>query len=511
MEDERFGSDPLVRRLYEFEEQIEDASLNLNPTTRSLWKYRRQVTVEHLGNAFQQADESFDKNQHKILRAFLKQEHKLRCVQFLPDIVRLQRLLMDRFHRRIDRTDAEKFTIQLFLKSLPRGPVKDEFIKLIQSFKLTWNSCRSFLGEQGRLRVPQDLCNMAMDNSCSIAMLLPSTKGRSICSTALLYFLVNTHDEFLGIYRSATNQDSPLERISLSEVTMSQLIAYDPERDLLPLVLAHCNYSLEVGQETLVQYDWTALERQFTDRFLKGRPFVEFKEERFAFSRDTRDDSVFASLAEKIPQDSMSRAIEGQIISDLRSSLSEVCDVLSSLDIAIGFLSSSGGQTEMELKWYLHGVLKLPRERGLRSPTAEQYCNLSHTLALWRLMALEKAKIKSRNKQETFEEMPEFFKEKLSSSVAAHLNRVLRKIDMDLFLPLLLEMILLKVKHAEENIADMSFLEYLELYLAEKNLGEIPGMEDIPHAVHMKHLQAVWNSAVLLCVDSRSGSQYSAG
>ena len=57
--------------------------------------------------------------------------------------------------------------------------------------------------------------------------------------------------------------------------------------------------------------------------------------------------------------------------------------------------------------------------------------------------------------QETFEEMPEFFKEKLSSSVAAHLNRVLRKIDMDLFLPLLLEMILLKVKHAEENIADM--------------------------------------------------------
>ena len=67
------GSDPLVRRLYEFEEQIEDPSLNLNPTTRSLWKYRRQVTVEHLGNAFQQADDSFDNSQHKVLRAFLKQ------------------------------------------------------------------------------------------------------------------------------------------------------------------------------------------------------------------------------------------------------------------------------------------------------------------------------------------------------------------------------------------------------------------------------------------------------
>ena len=57
--------------------------------------------------------------------------------------------------------------------------------------------------------------------------------------------------------------------------------------------------------------------------------------------------------------------------------------------------------------------------------------------------------------QEPFEEMPEFLKGKLSSSDAAHLNRVLRKIDMELFLPRLLEMILLKVKHAEENIADM--------------------------------------------------------
>ena len=68
----------------------------------------------------------------------------------------------------------------------------------------------------------------------------------------------------------------------------------------------------------------------------------------------------------------MSRAIESQIISDLRSSLSEICDVLSSLDIAIGFLSSSGGQTGMSLKWYLHEVLKLPRERGLRSPSVSR-------------------------------------------------------------------------------------------------------------------------------------------
>ena len=51
--------------------------------------------------------------------------------------------------------------------------------------------------------------------------------------------------------------------------------------------------------------------------------------------------------------------------------------------------------------------------------------------------------------------MPDVFKERLSSSDLAHLNRVLRKIDMDLFLPQLLEIILLNVKKHGESISTM--------------------------------------------------------
>ncbi|KAL9988410.1 hypothetical protein ACROYT_G002848 [Oculina patagonica] len=87
------------------------------------------------------------------------------------------------------------------------GSVKDEYNNLFQRFKTAWNSCRSFLGDQGRLRVPQDLFNTTMDNDCPIAMLLPSTTGMGVCTTSLTFFLVNTHDEFLGAYRSETSQD----------------------------------------------------------------------------------------------------------------------------------------------------------------------------------------------------------------------------------------------------------------------------------------------------------------
>ena len=67
-----------MRQLYEFEEQIEDLSHGLEPMTRSLWKYRRQVTIEQLGNALQQATESTDDSQHKVLSAFLKQVNSSR-------------------------------------------------------------------------------------------------------------------------------------------------------------------------------------------------------------------------------------------------------------------------------------------------------------------------------------------------------------------------------------------------------------------------------------------------
>ena len=65
--------------------------------------------------------------------------------------------------------------------------------------------------------------------------------------------------------------------MQLQDVTTSQLIAYDTDRDLLPLILAQCNYSLEVGRGTLVQYNWDALERQLIDRFIRRKPLIDFK------------------------------------------------------------------------------------------------------------------------------------------------------------------------------------------------------------------------------------------
>ena len=50
---------------------------------------------------------------------------------------------------------------------------------------------------QGRLRVPQDLCNTTMTKNCPFAMVLPCTTGMGVCSTSFTFFLVNANNKSL--------------------------------------------------------------------------------------------------------------------------------------------------------------------------------------------------------------------------------------------------------------------------------------------------------------------------
>lgn len=62
----------------------------------------------------------------------------------------------------------------------------------------------------------------------------------------------------------------PLERIS-----ETQLILCHPERELLPLVLAHCQYTLKKGGETDSRYNMPGIQNQLARRFLAGKPLIQ--------------------------------------------------------------------------------------------------------------------------------------------------------------------------------------------------------------------------------------------
>lgn len=63
-------------------------------------------------------------------------------------------------------------------------------------------------------------------------------------------------------------------KVSVAEVAEQHVICYEVEKDLLPLVLSNCQYSLERGHEILSQYDLPRIQQQILTRFLQGKPLI---------------------------------------------------------------------------------------------------------------------------------------------------------------------------------------------------------------------------------------------
>ena len=66
-----------MRQLYEIEVPDENLSKGILPTCPVLWRYRAQVTVEHLAHTFQEVVASNEPSKCRILAKFLPQVRKL--------------------------------------------------------------------------------------------------------------------------------------------------------------------------------------------------------------------------------------------------------------------------------------------------------------------------------------------------------------------------------------------------------------------------------------------------
>lgn len=64
-------------------------------------------------------------------------------------------------------------------------------------------------------------------------------------------------------------------RVPLAQISETQLTLCHPERELLPLVLSHCHYTLKKGGETSPSYDLSGIQTQLCRRFLAGKPLIQ--------------------------------------------------------------------------------------------------------------------------------------------------------------------------------------------------------------------------------------------
>lgn len=52
------------------------------------------------------------------------------------------------------------------------------------------------------------------------------------------------------------------------------MISYEVEKDLIPVILSNCQYSVQKGGEALQEFDLKKIEQQVVSRFLQGKPKI---------------------------------------------------------------------------------------------------------------------------------------------------------------------------------------------------------------------------------------------
>uniref|UniRef100_A0A8C8GD14 RING-type E3 ubiquitin transferase n=1 Tax=Oncorhynchus tshawytscha TaxID=74940 RepID=A0A8C8GD14_ONCTS len=373
-----------------------------------VWSCRERVSLLSLTHIVEQND---GKDKLPLLWRFLQKEAEFRLVRFLPDILALQKSLVKRFQRSSDLMNA---SIREFIQ---KQSVCYE--KRIQIFLNTWNLLRLSVATS-EIKIPEEFWKENLDQDSDLQYLLPRRQGPGLCSTALLSHLVALHNELLHAVDRHTGEDTSY-KVSLSELTDLHVIRYEVEKDLLPLVLSNCQYSLERGKETLSEYDLPKIQQQVLTRFLQGKPLITLTGIPILVTRHERDyESILKTVKGKVSQERLPSLTLTALSRDLES-YSEVCDALKAVELALGFLSMTGGDTHMPLVRYLEDTLRMSEQTEPHFLKALGRCSLKHCVALWQLLS----SLKSENMLKSLKRDPFFG---VSAEYQKHLEEEQKKL-----------------------------------------------------------------------------------
>ncbi|XP_078257452.1 E3 ubiquitin-protein ligase rnf213-alpha-like isoform X1 [Rhinoraja longicauda] len=481
------GGSPIVKMLYgdpsdflTFPRDTLDCS--------SAWKCQRRTCIENFTHILEQKD---GKKVTPILWQFLQKERYIRMLKYLPDLIELQYELIRIFQC---TSSVKSNKISQFLQQLPAGQQGQQhnFEKCIKIFLQLWNELRQLLAKNNPA-IPQEL-HQDLTLESPIEVLLPQQQGLGLCTTTLTKFLIGIQNDLIG----AVSERKKLS-ISPEAILDAHLILCDPEKDLIPLVLSNCQYTLEKGQETLPEYDVRNIERQLIRQFLKGKPtIVDSKIPKFVSRRERDYLTIFKELKTKIPQKILSHSVCTAVTASLKS-YSDICDALDIIEILVGFLNSVGGAQDNQLLTYLKETLRMDRRVLACVSKAFVGCRLKHAISLWQLLSSWKSEVMLSTGKDPFERIPETYAEHLHPAEEEKLKTFFASTDINAFIWELHEILMLKTAQSNEDNfrPDWGLKDTISIYLDSKGIDILPGMEhNLPDEITLAKAIHTWKLAV---------------
>ncbi|XP_077980129.1 E3 ubiquitin-protein ligase rnf213-alpha-like [Glandiceps talaboti] len=463
----------------------------------TVWRYRPRVSMEDLKHVVEEVTTSKDERENlELLLQFVREEHRLRMIKYLLGVIELQQLLIQDYNLNIDVKEARRISIGEFIMKRPTGHQREHVKWLVQNFIEVWNLARENI--RGNHQLSEELVLQDLTETSKLITFLPVKKKDDSCCLALTRFLVRTHNDFMLKYINIKQDENIHPGIQPNLLKESDVITFDIDDDLLPVIYSHANYSLKMGKGMSVEYELRALQKHIEDRFLRGKPLILEDFDIFTFRQDFRNAEKFDKLKKRVHQEKLSRAPQHQILSDIRS-FTDICDLLACLDIAIGFVASTGGNGDVMIGSYLNDTLDF----GTDNFKLTQECRLKHILSLWQLLAVERDRGFILVNQDPFETLSKDYRQELTDDLTTCLVAGLRQINVDSLVQQLHEFIVLKlmISSDDEELdmrSDWGIRDTLQAYLEAKD-EEILGFDEyFPEDITLGNIWYTWREIVTI-------------
>ncbi|XP_076693046.2 E3 ubiquitin-protein ligase RNF213-like [Callospermophilus lateralis] len=493
-QDERISSSPVAKIIYgdpaSFLPQLPQKSV---AHCSKIWSCRKKITVEYLQHVVEQKN---GKEMVPVLWQFLQKEAELRLVKFLPEILALQRDLVKKFQNVPE--DEYSCSIRSFISSHSSDGLRQLFHNRITTFLSTWNALRWSLETNGEIKLPKGYCNSELDLDTDFKVILPRRRGLGLCSTALVSYLINLHNEIIYTMEKFSKENNSYS-VDASDVTDLHVVSYEVERDLMPLILSNCQYQVEQGGETSQEFDLEKIQQQISSHFLQGKPRLTLKGiPTLVYRHDWNFEHLFVDIKNKMAQSPLPSSAMGAISGELRS-YSDVCEALSIIEVTLGFLGTAGGDPNMHLNVYVQDILRMS-DQTTPVLKALSRCQLKHAVALWQFLSAHKSEQLLRLKKDPFWEISSRYKADLSPEIAKLLSTFLNHTDLDTFLMELHELMVLKLRNTQAQDSfnpEWSLRDTLVSYMETKESEVLPEMESqFPEEILLASCISVWKVAV---------------